>query len=339
MDRKFGTIRDLAQATGLSVATVSRVMNGAQNVSEKARTQVLEASSRLNYIPNPAARALTTRRSKTIAAIVPTLEHSIFARFLTAVEQSLSLSGYSLVVATSGGDPAEELRITRKLLGLGAEGFIYSGVERHPDLLNELELRNIPCVFTSCWNERAPAATIGYDNFRLARDAVSFLVDAGHEKIAVIHGPKTNNDRTKARIQGVRSFTGSRAEIAFLETELSVGGGAQAATEVLAQHQGTTAVLCFSDVLALGALFHLTGTGLSVPDDISLMGFDNLEWAETSNPPLTTIDLPTIEMGKISSRALVDKLDSRTEIEPMLLEGRIVVRESVRTLPPALGKC
>ncbi len=320
----------MANATGVSVATVSRVMNGSEKVSAKTREKVLTVARKLSYIPNPAARALSTNRSYTIAAIVPTFEHSIFARFLTTLEETLKARNYSIVVAVSQWDQDEELRLTESLLGLGAEGFIFSGIERHPDLLPTLSRRNVPCVFTSCWAPELEIPTIGYDNTALSSDAVHYLCNEGHKNIAVIHGPSEKNDRTQARIDGALTMQNSECAIRFLETELSANGGAQAICR-LADSEAPlpTAILAFSDVLALGAMFELGRRGIRIPEDISLMGFDNFEWSATANPALTTINLPTRRMARASGEAMMDFLENGTAIEPVKMQGEILKRETV----------
>ncbi len=324
-----GTIRGIAQETGLSVATISRVINGAKNVSQKTREIVLEACNRSNYIPNPAARALSTKRYRTIAAIVPTLEHSIFARFLTAIETELGQHGYNLVVASSHSDAGEELRAARKLLGLGVEGFILSGIDHHPGLLPMLDLHQAPGVFTSCFDETSHISTIGYDNTALAADALNLLQEYGHDTIAVLHGPTSNNDRTRMRIQGAKSAIRKGTSVAFVKTEISISGGSGGIAQLVKDRQVPSAILCFSDIIALGAYFELSSAGLTVPNDVSLMGFDNLDWAATATPSLTTIDLPVREMGKRASTALVNHLENSKPIEHQNLVGKIIVRESV----------
>ena len=195
MAKKVGKIRDVARETGLSTATISRVMNGATNVSDKTREIVLAASRKLDYLPNPAARTLSTRKSKTIAAIIPTIENSVFAKYVSAIEQALSEEGYSLVFAISNADPEQESKAVGKLLGLGAEAFILSGADHPDDMIEVFERRDVPYVFTSVWQPDAEVPTIGYDNFALASRAVGFLESNGHNDIAVIHGPIAASDR------------------------------------------------------------------------------------------------------------------------------------------------
>ncbi|MEL6503321.1 MAG: LacI family DNA-binding transcriptional regulator [Pseudomonadota bacterium] len=327
------TVRDIARETGLSVATVSRAMNDLGNVSPKTRDRVLAAARQLNYVPNPAARALSTKRTRTIAAIIPTIEHSIFARFLTAIESELTQLGYSLVIAVSNNSAQEELEATEKLLGLGAEGFIFTGLDHDPALFDLLDRRQVPHVLTSGWCARPQRPLIGYDNGALAAEAVNYLHNLGHRTIGIFHGPLTDNDRTRARLEGaqgaaVAGMASQPIKLHTIETELSVAGGSEAVGRLLAKSQDITAILCFSDILALGASFRLQQEGLSVPDHISLMGFDNLDWSASNTPPLTTIDLPTTRMGRLASAGLVNKLDRGHDILAQNLEGKIIPRAS-----------
>lgn len=332
MQKKIGTIRDVAKEVGLSIATVSRVMNGAKNVNPKTRERVLSASHKLNYLPNPAARALSTNRVKTIAAIIPTIEHSIFAKTIAAIEQTLSERGYSLVLAISNGDETEELDAARKLLGMGAEAFILSGAAHSPTLKDLFRQRGVPHVFTSIWDPDSPTPTIGYDNRALAAGAIRYIAGMGHRRIAVVHGPLNDSDRMQGRYAGVMAARTDALEVEFFETELDVGGGKRATQRLLESGGKYSAVLCFSDVLALGVYFGLTEANLKVAEDISVMGFDNLDWSGEVFPPLTTIDLPARAMGSRVGTQLMDHLDLGREIKPVLLDGPIIERGSVRKI-------
>lgn len=332
MTRKVGRIRDVARETGLSIATISRVMNGAKNVNPETRKRVLEACKKLDYLPNPAARALSTSKSKTIAAIIPTIEHSVFAKFIAAIENTLAEKGYSLVLAISNSDQEVELTAARKLLGMGAEAFILSGAIHSADLFDLFDRRGVPYVFTSIWDKDSSVPTIGYDNRALAREAVSYLWSKGHRNIAVLHGPAQESDRTLARIEGAKASGIDDLRLDFFETSLDVAGGKEALHQALAVGEGYTAALCFSDVLALGAYFGLGEAGKIIPDDFSVMGFDNLDWSGSVVPPLTTINLPARQMGSTVASQLIDFLESGAPLMPTELTGKILERQSVLTL-------
>ncbi|WP_170603429.1 LacI family DNA-binding transcriptional regulator [Ruegeria arenilitoris] len=332
MRKPPGRIRDVAKETGLSIATISRVMNGSKSVSPKTRKRVLEACERLDYLPNPAARALSTNKSNTIAAIIPTIEHSVFAKFIAGIEQALGTRGYSLVLAISNGEDEEELKAARKLLGMGAEAFILSGAAHSKELLDMFLRRQVPIAFTSIWDPNLKIPTIGYDNGKLAAEAVRYLASLGHQRIAIFHGPLKTSDRTLARRQGAETVNTPLVELEFHETELSVSGGRVAVREVLHGKVRPTAVLCFSDVLALGVYFGLREAGLEVPDDMSVMGFDNLDWAKETHPPLTTINLPAAEMGKAVATQIMDHLETGVPLHRENLDAEIVRRSSVKEI-------
>ncbi|MEM9422946.1 MAG: LacI family DNA-binding transcriptional regulator [Pseudomonadota bacterium] len=329
MTNKVGKIRDVARETGLSIATISRVMNGATNVSDKTREIVLKASRELHYVPNPAARTLSTRKSKTIAAIIPTIENSVFAKYVSAIEQTLSDEGYALVFAISNADPEQESQAVGKLLGLGAEAFILSGADHSEEMIELFESRNVPYVFTSIWQPGAEIPTIGYDNFALASQALSFLETNGHTNIAIVHGPIADSDRTASRCDGARAACSQGTRLAFFETEISVSGGKQAVENILSQPAHPSAILCFSDVLALGTYFALSERGIRIPLDMSVMGFDNLDWSAHIDPPLTTINLPARKMGREVARQLVDHLENAEPIRSAQLNGELIDRASV----------
>ena len=330
--KKVYRIRDVAKETGLSIATVSRVMNGATNVSPDTRERVLDACRKLDYVPNPAARALSTNKTRTIAAIIPTIEHSIFAKTVAAIEQTLSECNYSLVLAISHADEAEELKAARKLLGMGAEAFILSGAVHSDELREMFERRHVPHALTSIWDPQNESATIGYDNAALAAQAVRFLESNGHEKIAVIHGPLAESDRTQARKSGAQAAGHGKLIVDCYETPLNVAGGKRAVHDIIQSGRRYTAILCFADVLALGAYFALAESGQKIPDDVSVMGFENLDWSEHVVPALTTINLPARRMGHEVAAQLVDHLESSKPIVSTLLPGEIIERQSVRKI-------
>ena len=219
-------VRDIAKLSGVSVATVSRVMNGSTKVTEKTRIKVEQAMRQLNYTPDPAARALATKRSRIIGALVPTIEHSIFATFIEAMEATLTKQGYALVIALTYNRKSLEHERALDLIKLGAEGLIVSGLDHDGDFLNLVDQRNIPLVTTSVFDEDAHLPTIGYDNRKLAAEAASYLKGLGHQQLAVIHGAAGNNDRTRQRIAGICDIY-DESHLTLIETDLSVTGGAK----------------------------------------------------------------------------------------------------------------
>jgi len=256
---------------GVSDATVSRAINKPDTVSGATRERILQAIIETGYIPNRAAKAMASGRTHTVGALIPTLDHAIFAKFLNALEAELSTQGYGLIVAVTEGNPNIEIQKAEKLISMGVEGLVVSGLAHNDKLLNYTSRANTPIVATSYFEPTSNIPTVGYDNERAAKRAAQHLMSLGHQNIAVAHGPISNNDRTRSRIRAL-SAIGGNVRFRFIETTLDHVGGS-AAAERLAPHD--TALLCLSDVLAVGALHRLTTLNFSIPDDLSVMGFDN----------------------------------------------------------------
>ncbi|MEX3014223.1 LacI family DNA-binding transcriptional regulator [Gymnodinialimonas hymeniacidonis] len=332
---KRATLRDVARSAGVSVATVSRVLNGSELVTSDTRNRVTQAIDTLGFLPSAAARTLNSGRSRTVGALVPTLDHSIFARYLDTLENRLSERGYALVVAVTGGQPEVEERKAMGLIDMGVDGLIVSG-KNHTEGFDALVERfHIPTLITSYYDPSARYPTVGYDNGAIAVKAIDFLKSLGHHRILVVHGPTDTNDRIAARIEAIAQ-NARGIEVGFSAVSMDVAGGADAVRQMTGAATSPTALLCLSDVQALGALFELQRQGISVPEEISLMGFDDLEWSEVSQPSITSIHLPAEAMGDAAGDAIVDWITSGLSAKPVSLDASILPRASTRNMTPRL---
>lgn len=326
---KRSTLRDVARHAKVSVATVSRVLNSSDLVTQDTRDRVTQAIDALGFAPSAAARSLNSGRTRTIGALVPTLDHSIFARYLNALEDRLSASGYSLVVAVTGGDQEVEERKARVLLEMGAEGLIVSG-RTHSVGFDVLVARfRVPVLITSFFAPDAKYPTIGYDNAAIAEKALRYLYSLGHEHVAVVHGPSSINDRIAARIEGANRLS-DLVSLEFLTVGMEVSGGADAIKRMVSGSALPGALLFLSDVQALGAMFELKRQGISVPSDVKLMGFDNLAWSAVCEPGITSIGLPAAQMGSAAADAMVDWIVTGLPAKSLSLEADLIERGSTR---------
>ena len=328
------TLRDVAREAGVSVATASRVLNGSPSVSPATREDVLRVVAELEFAPDPLARALNAGGTNTVGAVIPTINHAIFAAFLEALEARLDANGYCLLMATTGMDQRVELERARSLLEMGARALIVTGLDHEPELTAMAKRFGAPVVATSIYEASAPLPTIGYDNTALGRQAMRHLLELGHTDVALVSGPTAQNDRARFRIRGAESVDGVRS-LRTIETELSVGGGVEAAKQILAWGRRPTALLCVTDLVALGAMFELQRSGLLLPRDMSVIGFDHISWSEHSHPRLTCISLPVAAMGQESAQAIYDFLTDGTPIPSVRLQGEINVRGSTCRPPQA----
>jgi len=327
------TIRDVAMAAGVSTATVSRSLNLPEQVTPKLRAQVEEAAARLGYLAHGPARALASRRSGTVAAVVPTLDNPVFATCIDALESRLDAHGLVLLVARTGYDPEREARGLRALLERGVDGVMLVGVSHSPEVWRLLRTaRDVPAVLTWCEGSGAALPCIGFDNVAAARRVVEHLIGLGHRRIAMIAGITRGNDRAAARVEGVRQgladaglpWPASRRT----ERAYSVADGMSAVQSLMMLRPRPTAVVCGNDHLAFGALAGARALGLRVPGDLSVTGFDDLDFAAHATPALTTVRVPAAEMGLAAADHLAAQAAGQTPPPLAGLKAPLVLRES-----------
>ena len=324
------SLSDVAKHAKVSTATVSRVLNNPEKVADKKREQILAAIDELGYIPDGAARALASRRTRTIGAVVPTLDNAIFAAGIQALQSQLKQLGYTLIVASHEYNIDEELHEVKTLLRQGIEAVMVVGSTHHDQLYQLLEGQQIP--FVCCWaaNPDSPHPYIGFDNRRAAQKMTDYLLDLGHREFAVIAGHTRNNDRATERLAGTRQALEAQGieldDSVVLERAYSVKQGREAMRILLQNDTQPTAVVCGNDVLALGALAECQASGIRVPEEISITGFDDLDISAQLIPALTTIHVPSAEMGKRAA----DFLAARIKGETTLLHTEIGVDLMIR---------
>lgn len=321
---KKANLRDVAKAAGVSVATVSRVLNMPDVVSPTTRESVQAAIDALHFVPSAAARSINSGRSHVIGALVPTLDNAIFSSFLGALETTLSARGLSLVVATTDGDPDVEAQKAQRFVNIGAEALIVSGVTHSAEFDHLIARTRMPTIVTSFFDPDYRYPTIGYDNAAASRKALEFLIEKGHQHIAVFHGPTEHHDRMRARLAGLHG----KGELHSFETDLAFEGAGEAVDELLRTAPHTTAILCLSDVLALGALFELHRRDISIPNEMALIGIDGLPSSASAYPSITTIQLPAAEMGVRTAEAVFGWVEHDTIPEPCLLDTSLIIRQS-----------
>lgn len=331
-------LSDVAALAGVSAATASRVLNRPEKVGQEMRERVLAAAAALGYVPDAAARALASRRSRTIGAVVPTLDNPIFAANVQGLETRLNERGYALVVASSDYRVDKELRQATTLLERGIEGLMLMGTEHHPSLYALMKTRGVPHV--NSWVDEGDAdhPCVGFDNAEAARRLTGYLLDLGHRRFAMIAGIAKGNDRAAARVAGVREALARRGlelpQGSLIEEPYGVREGRDGLRAVIAGDAAArpTAVICGNDLLAFGAMFEAAAMGLEVPGDLSVVGFDDTELSSHIPPGLTTMHVPSAEMGELAADYLVNRIEGQPVRHRTSVEVRLVVRGS--TAPP-----
>lgn len=332
-DQATPTLQDVATAAGVSTATVSRCLNFPDQVTERTRTKVMQAVSALSYSPNFGARVMASRRTNTIGAIIPTMANAVFARGLQAFQDELHEHGLTLLVASTSYRADIEEEQIRSLVRRGADALLLIGHERSPEIYQFLETQNVPALVTWAFDKGLPRPSIGFDNRKAMRKMALKVIELGHRNLALISAQTTLNDRAKARQVGVKDAMATSdllpRDLYFVETTYGIEQGAIAFEQVMKAAPETTAVFCGNDVLGVGALRRARELGIKVPEDVSIIGFDDIELAEIAYPALTTVHVPHREMGRSAGEALAKLVTQGTPIEPVELEASLVLRDTL----------
>ena len=331
-------VEDVALAAGVSVATVSRALNRTGRFSAETLQRVRNAANKLGYVPHGAARALASQRSRAFGAIVPTLENLNFALCAEAIQRRAIEARYHLLVASTGYDPSRELSHVQDFAAHGVDGIVLVGAQRDPAVVDFLRAREIPYVVT--WVLADPdTPSVGFDNAEAARRLASHLLDLGHRQFGVIAGLVRNNDRAAARLEGVRRALAERGlalpQELLIERPYRIADGQLAMRALMTAQLRPTAVICGNDQLAFGALLECGRRGISVPSDVSIAGFDDLEFASQIRPSLTTIHVPAEQIGTRAADYLLARVAKAPVAMTTEVPVNLIIRES--TAPPPVA--
>lgn len=333
------SIRQVARQAGVSIATVSRALTAPDKVSEKTLKKVLAQVERSRYKPNLLARNFRSKRAYAVVVLVPNIANPFFAEIIRGIEQVAQQHGYAVLLGdTEGREDREDYYVglveTRQADGL---------IQLHPRLPKAACGANgvleIPLVNACEYIENAPCPRVGIDNVAAAKEMTAYLLGLGHRRIGVVLGPDSSpltSDRLRGHKLALRAAKIAADDTLIAQGDFSMSSGRAAAAKLFEAKQPPTAVFCFNDEMALGAIRWLKSTGRSVPQDVSVVGFDDIEFASFCDPPLTTIEQPTHEIGNKAMSLLFDLL-SGGKAEPTMhtLPVKLIVRESAAP-PPKL---
>jgi len=329
------SLHDVALLAGVSTATVSRVLNGSATVSDAKRQAVQRACDELGYVVNAAARTLASRRSMTIGAVVPTLATETFSRPLAAFQQKVQEAGYTLLVASFGFDAEVELKEVQTMLEHGVDALMVVGRAHDPKMWELIDRKQIPCV--QAWSLDQNRPSVGFDNVAVARQMVEHLLSLGHQKFAMIVNERSFNDRVGDRIAGTQARLAEEGlelpDHWRMATDLTLEGAIVSMQRLLRGPERPTAVICANDLLAFGALLAAKNLGVRVPEDISVVGFNDFDYARYMSPPLTTTRVELGQIGAYAGTYLLDALSGKAPEGPIETTTELIVRGSSGPAP------
>lgn len=334
-------LEDVARHAEVSTATASRVINAPHTVAEATRQRVEEAIAELGWIPHGAAQALASLRTRTVGALIPTLGHQTIATMLEALQSTLGAAGYTLLLGSAGATEERTLAQASHMVRSGVECLILMGEDQPESLYSMIAQRGIFNVIIYTSGGYGHTNCIGIDNYGEMRKMVRHLLDLGHTSFGVIARTYEHNDRIRRRIDGIRDALAEeglavRPQHFQVVPEWTMRCGREGMRAILAETLRPTAVVCTNDYLAAGALIEAQASGLSVPEDISVTGFDDIELSSHLVPQLTTVHVPAQEMGRTIAQYVIEKLEQDGDVAlPDPLPAELTVRGS--TAPPRAG--
>lgn len=326
------TIKDVARQANVSVATVSRALNGHENVAEAVRTRVLAVARELRYSPHHAARSLSSRRTNTIGVVLPDLYGEFFSELMRGIDQVARDDGKHLLVSSYHGNPQEQGEALRAMRGR-VDGVLVMSPYGERGILAENLVPTQPAVLINSPSPDGAIPSLGIDNRRAAGEMVRHLVAGGRRRIAFIAGPEDNHD-ARDRARGyeqalAEALPGSRPWV--VRGDFSEAAGHAAASELLGAGQRPDAVFAANDMMALGCLFAFQQAGVDVPGEIAVAGFDDIPLSRYAHPSLTTMRVDIAGIGAEAMRMLLARLNPgppRPEATPVMQEAQLVVRGS-----------
>jgi LacI family transcriptional regulator len=335
------TIKDIAKALGFSTSTVSRALRDSHEISPETKRIVLEYAEKNNYHPNPIALSLKERRSRSIGVIVCEIANSYFSQVINGIESIAYDNGYNVIIAQSRESFEREILNLQYLTSRSIDGLIISVSTESKDFsfLKELHEKKMPIVFVDRIVDDIDTHKVSADNFKGAYNATQHLIECGYRRIAAITNPESLSI-SKERLAGYRAalidngITIDDAMIKFCQHGGMIFQEVQEVVdELLELEDKPTAIFAAADKLTTNCLRIFKAKGISVPDEMGLIGFSNIDLAELIEPPLSVVRQPAFEMGEVATKLLLQIIESKrpvTDFETKVLSTELLIRGSTK---------
>jgi LacI family repressor for deo operon, udp, cdd, tsx, nupC, and nupG len=338
----MATIRDVAARAEVSTATVSRVLSEPDKVLKSTRRRVLKVINQLQYSPNAAAKSLRTFRTGKLLVTVPDISNPFFSLIIQGIEEAAQREGYAVMLGDTHHDAQREERYGEMLLRREVDGLIFLGHSMSESLRGLMKKKQLAPVVNGCeYSPKLGVPSAHVDNEAAAYEAMTHLYGLGHRQIGVITGPLAS-PLSRDRLRGVQSCAkknGAARQVMVVNGDFSIESGIAGAARLFAQRKAPTAVFCFNDEMAIGVLDYATRVGRSVPQSLSVMGFDDIRFARYMRPALTTISQPMLDIGRETVRLLLGVLQGTvTTPVSITLPHKLEIRSSTGAPPRSFAK-
>ncbi|MCT4396963.1 catabolite control protein A [Periweissella beninensis] len=333
MEKESVTIYDVAREAGVSMATVSRVVNGNSNVKQVTKDKVQAVIERLDYHPNAVARGLASKKTTTVGVIIPDVTDAYFSELARGIDDVANMYHYNIILANSDESGSKELKVLENLLAKQVDGVIYMGNGLNAELRKAFRHANAPVVIAGSVDDEEKQPAVNIDYVAATCDAVNKLIRTGHDKVAFVSGDLKQPINYKYRLKGYQKAL-AEANITFddsliFTSEYFYAAGYELAKKI--QASAATAAIISDDELAAGLLNGLTDAGVNVPNDFELITANNTKLTQITRPELTSITQPMYDMGAVSMRMLT-KLMNKEQLDQttVVLPYGIIARSSTK---------
>lgn len=329
------TIYDVAREANVSMATVSRVVNGNQNVKPATRKKVLEVIERLEYRPNAVARGLASKKTTTVGVIIPDISNNIYAEAARGIEDIATMYRYNIILANSDQNEEKELTLLDTMLGKQVDGIVMMSDAVTPKLRQSMEHSPVPIVLAGSVDELDRFASVNINYFQASYEAVQMLIENGHKRIAFVSGPMQNTINSKFKLEAYKKALEDANipadENLIVSDEGTYDSGVEAWETLSALDEPPTAFFAGSDELAIGIIHGAQDNGKHVPEDIEVISFENSKLARMVRPQLTSVVFPLYDIGAVAMRLLTKIMNKETvENHSVIIPHRIEKRKSVK---------
>jgi LacI family transcriptional regulator len=327
-------MKKVAEDAGVAVSTVSRALSGSDRVKEKTRVKVLEAANRLNYQPNVLAKGLKLGYTNTIALMVPSIENQIFPIIARGVEDIARKDGFTVILCNTDEDMKVEKEYITKLKTRWIDGFIVASMLPDSDHIRALCAENFPVVLVCRYYDEMISA-VAIDNYRAAYDAVAYLIKTGHQRIALAIGRRALSiyqQRYQGYIAALKDHGFAIEPQLIMQETNGINSFYDLTQKLLKEDPKIDAIFASSDPKAIVIMRAIQDLGLHIPEDISVLGFDNIGMSDLVEPPLSTVSQPLYEIGALAAQKLIRMIQGKGTINPSIdfLKTELIIRKSTR---------
>ena len=323
-------LKDIAEELGLSIMTVSRAINNHPNVKPGTRLRVVRTAKKLNYRPNRFARSLITRRSMSIALIVPDISYSFFGEVAKGVQAEAAKSDYCVLLCNTEEEPSLERKEIETLMDWQVDGIIIATCLQSKDFDAFADLERFPHVFVDRRLSRPDASYVVCDDYQIGYQATEHLIKIGHRRIAHFSGPNVSTTRLRRRgyRKALEAYGLTYREDLVWKCGFLVQDGYEACGKLLGKEERPDAIFCVNDPVALGAIQRLDAESVQVPQDVAVVGAADLQFSSLFKVPLTTVHQPAKELGARATGVLLQLINGSNQVHRVVLPAELIVRES-----------